>query len=388
MTLPELTLDPHRAKRKLRVGVTLYIRDDQQSIWENGIFQNCYFLVLLLNRSPFVEQCFVVNGGPGDPKTQGDFVASSPAPIIDLDEAMNALDVVVELSAQLNPDWGREFRSHGGKIVGMHVANDHIIDVERMMYGLPHGMLMSGVPYDVIWTLPAFEKTCKSYYEYGFRAPVSVMQHLWTPFFLEHALKRSGKLDPFFYSPGRQRWRLAILEPNICSVKTCHLPMLLCDAAYRRDRQFVEYLRVYNAMKLKEHHGFVGFARSLDLVNHGLATFEPRLPIFDILPDQGDAVVSHHWHNGQNYLYYEALYGGYALIHNSAFLDDCGYRYGDYDCEDGALALLQAHREHDRSLGTYRAKARQFLAKLDPCSERNVAAYSAALLELVEDGRQ
>lgn len=150
MILPELTLDPRYANRKLRVGVTLYIRDDQQSIWENGIFQNCYFLVLLLKCSPFVERCFVVNGGPGNPKTQGDFVASSPAPIIDLDEAMNTLDVIVELSAQLNPDWGREFHSRGGKIVGMHVANDHIIDVERMMYGLPHGMLMSGVPYDVI----------------------------------------------------------------------------------------------------------------------------------------------------------------------------------------------------------------------------------------------
>ena len=175
------------------------------------------------------------------------------------------------------------------------------------------------------------------------------MQHLWSPFFLENALEKNGKTNSFFYSPGERRWRLAILEPNICSVKTCHLPMLLCDAAYRRDRQFVEYLRVYNAMKLKEHQGFIGFARSLDLVNHGLATFEPRLPIFDILSGQADAVVSHHWHNGQNYLYYETLYGGYALIHNSTFLDDCGYRYDDYDCEDGALALLQAHREHDRS---------------------------------------
>ena len=388
MTSPELALDPHHANRKLRVGVTLYIRDDQQSIWENGIFQNCYFLVLLLKRSPVVEQCFVVNGGPGDPKAQGDFLASSPA----ADHRSRRSDELtrcgVELSAQLNPDWGREFRSRGGKIVGMHVANDYIIDVERMMYGLPHGMLMSGVPYDVIWTLPAFEKTCASYYEYGLHARVSVMQHLWSPFFLEHALKKAGKIGSFFYSPGQRRRRLAILEPNICSVKTCHLPMLLCDAAYRQDRRFVEYLRVYNAIKLKEHHGFIGFARSLDLVNHGLATFEPRLPIFDILPDQADVVVSHHWHNGQNYLYYEALYGGYALIHNSVFLDDCGYRYGDYDCEDGALALLQAHREHDRSIETYREKARQFLAKLDPCSERNVASYSAALLALVEDGRQ
>ena len=37
-------------QRKLRVGVTLYVRSGQQSIWENGIFQNCAFLVQLFNQ--------------------------------------------------------------------------------------------------------------------------------------------------------------------------------------------------------------------------------------------------------------------------------------------------------------------------------------------------
>ena len=39
-------------KRRLKVGVTLYLRRGQQSLWENGIFQNCFFLLNLLQRSP------------------------------------------------------------------------------------------------------------------------------------------------------------------------------------------------------------------------------------------------------------------------------------------------------------------------------------------------
>ena len=38
------------AKTRLRVGVTLYIRDENQTIWENGIFQNTFFLLNLLKQ--------------------------------------------------------------------------------------------------------------------------------------------------------------------------------------------------------------------------------------------------------------------------------------------------------------------------------------------------
>lgn len=369
--------------RGLRVGVTLYLRGDSQSIWENGIFQNCYFLLMLLNHASWCERCYIVNGGPGTIEQAGDFMAESPAPLLSLSEAMNELDVIIELSAQLDPEWTRAFNARGGRIIGMRVANDHVIDAERMAYGLSHGLLMSGSTYDVIWTLPAFEESCASYYSASSRAPVRVMQHLWNGRFIDKAIQRRGGAE-FGYVPGRKRWRLAIMEPNICSVKTCHLPLVLCDLAYRTAPDSFEVLRVFNALKLKEHTNFVHFANSMDLVKHGIATFEGRYPVFEIFPKEADALVSHHWHNAQNYLYYEALYGGYPLIHNSHLVDDCGYRYADFDCEDGALALVQAFREHDLSLEDYRHRAQKFLTRLDPESEANVAFYGAEIMRLFE----
>jgi len=365
----------------LKVGVTLFIREGSQSLWENGIFQNCFFLLMLLLRSKLVERCFIVNGGPGDPAQAGDFLAGAPAPVIGLQEAMNGLDVIIELSAQLDPAWGRDFVARGGRIVGMRVANDFIIDAERMAFGLAPGLLVSPAPYHEIWTLPAFERTCASYYRTGFRAPVRVMPHLWAPTLIERTL---GPADArsFEYSPGRRRWRLAILEPNICTVKTCHLPMLLCDLAHRLDSHAIEYLRVFNAMGLKERSDFVSYASSLDLVRQGIATFEPRFKIFEVMGPQADAIVSHHWENAQNYLYYEALYGGCPLIHNSRLLDGCGYAYRSFDPEDGALALLQALREHDRNLDAYRKSACDFLKKLDPCNEENIVRFGDALAQM------
>ena len=77
-------------------------------------------------------------------------------------------------------------------------------------------------------------------------------------------------------------------------------------------------------------------------------TIEPRFVSPQFLANHCDAVVTHHWENGLNYLYYEVLYGGYPLIHNSEFLKDYGYYYDDFDAESGADALLSARAEHDR----------------------------------------
>ncbi|CAE6871593.1 DUF2827 domain-containing protein [Paraburkholderia domus] len=369
-------------KRRLKVGVTIFLRPGHQSIWENGIFQNCYFLAMLLNRSPLVETCYLVNGGDGSPADASNFLALAPAPVIDLDTARETLDVIIELSAQLNPDWARDFRSRGGHVIGMRVANDYVIDIERMMFDLPHGMLVSGTPYSAVWTLPAFEHSCAAYYRATMRAPVRAMQHLWSPALLERSIGQRGAGIAFGYNPGRAQWRLAILEPNICMVKTAHLPMLVADLAHRQDPRMIDYLRVFNTLQLKEDAQFVGFARSLDLVRQGRATFEPRLPVYEIMTSQADAIVAHHWENAQNYVYYEALYGGYPLIHNSAFIGRCGYRYDGFDCEDGALTLRRAFAEHDARFEDYRRTAQSFLATLDPECESNVEQYSAAIAEL------
>lgn len=376
-----------RAKRggpsgKLRVGVTLFVRGGPQSIWENGIFQNCFFLLKLLQKSPEVDYCCIVKGGPGDPDSAGDFLAGANADIIDFAAAMQRLDVIIELSAQIDHQWAQQFSDQGGRIIGMRVANDFVIDAERVAFDLSPALLMAGTPYDQIWTLPAFEKSCAGYYAAGSRAPVRVMQHLWSPDLLEMALRQGGAERQFAYVPGRKQWRVAVLEPNISSVKSCHLPLLACDMAHRNSPRMLEVVRVFNAMQLKESATFVNFARSTDLVQQGLATFEARYAIADVMGPMADAVVSHHWENAQNYLYYELLYGGFPLIHNSDLIADCGYRYRDYDPEDGGAALIQAFLQHDRNLDAYRANAQNLLARLDPCAEHNIALYSRALTEL------
>jgi hypothetical protein len=99
---------------KLRVGVSIFVRKGEQSVWENGIYQNCIFLVMLLMRSPLVEAAYLVTGGgDGQLEDAGNFLANSPVPLIDMQEAANTLDVMIEMSAQLSRP-GRENRVDAG----------------------------------------------------------------------------------------------------------------------------------------------------------------------------------------------------------------------------------------------------------------------------------
>ena len=371
--------------RQLKIGVSIFVRKGEQSLWENGIFQNCLFLTMLLRQLPSVAQVYLVaGGGDGSVSDAKRFIEEAPVQIIDMGQAASSLDVMIEMSAQLDREWVVRFRERGGKIVSMRVGNDYVIDIERMIFDKPNALLINGTPYDEIWTLPQYERTCMPYFHSAMRAPVRVVPHLWSPCVLERAAARLPEGMTFGYQPGRGHWRVGIFEPNICMVKTSYIPMLCCESAHRFNPDLLEHVWVCNTLKMKEHVGFSAFASSLDIVRHGLATFEGRFPIYQIMAEHVDAVVAHHWENAQNYVYYEALHGGYPLIHNSHLLSECGYRYHDFDCEEGGAALLRAFAGHDVNLDSYRRTAQTFLRTLDPADEHNVELYREAIDSLLQ----
>jgi hypothetical protein len=377
----------NRAPRRMKVGVSIFIRRDQQSLWENGIFQNCVFLVQLLEALDVVGEVYLVMGGDGTAEDARRFLQETPAPLITMADALPVLDVMIEMSAQLDRTWAVAFRERGGKVVTMRVGNDYVIDIERMVFDKPHGFLVAGTPYDEVWTLPQYEKTCLPYFRGALRAPVRLMPHVWSSAVYDRA---SGGSAPGYQpvaplgsaSRPAPHWRVGIFEPNVCMVKTSTIPLLVCEATHRQAPDKICHIRAYNTFHLKTHPVFAGFAGSLDIVRHGIATFEGRFPTYQALGTDVNLVVAHHWENAQNYLYYEALHGGYPLVHNSDFLQGNGYRYDGFDCVAGGVALLHAMSVHDRNLNDYRCRADAFLATLHPEHPSNLSAHAQALLDL------
>jgi len=369
-------------KDALKIGITIHLRDENQSVWENSVHQTAMFLSMALNNIPFVKKVVFVNCGAVNSPTSG-VLKFSTGEVIAPQDAHDALDLVIEVGAQLPLEWIQNFSARGGKVVAYRLTNDLVIDFERMAFALPASLTFQGAKYDAIWTTSSFEQVCKSYYKHGFGAAVSSVPSIWSPLLVNGYSEELS--TEFAYKPGSQRWRVGILEPNLCSTKTCHLPLLIADQAHRKDTRMIDSALVFNTLAVKDHESFIKFANSLDLVNQGIATFEGRLPIHMILGPLVDAVISHQWLNDENHLYYEALYGGFPLIHNSDFLGDCGYRYNTFDCVDGGLSFLQAFREHDKNLAEYRKQADMFLAKMNPDAPEIIDAYTKNISDLYQE---
>ena len=100
-----------------------------------------------------------------------------------------------------------------------------------------------------------------------------------------------------------------------------------------------------------------------------------------------DAVVAHQWECGLNYAYYDALHGGYPLVHNSPFLheDGVGLYYPEFEAAQGGALLAEAWAREPAFWDDYRDRAAAYLRRLAPEHPDNVAAYAGRVAALMGD---
>jgi hypothetical protein len=180
---------------------------------------------------------------------------------------------------------------------------------------------------------------------------------------------------------------VAVFEPNLNVVKTCLTPMLICEAAYRRDPQAVSEVYITNTRGMTEHPTFQHIIRAMEIYRNKVMSFEARYSLPMFMARFADVVVAHQWENGLNYLYYDVLHGNYPLIHNSPFLRSVGYYYEGFDATAGAEALLRALSEHDRHLDEYQANSKAVLDRVSILHPHNQQAHMERLLSLLAQKR-
>jgi hypothetical protein len=373
------------------IGITWYATHQPGcTIWSNGTLQNVLLLYHLL-KAAGAGEIWLINGGDADSLPPALRLAEPDLPLVRFDEVSDRLDVLIEGGAQVAPEQAAIVHRRHGIVLAYRCGNDYIMDAERICFNLPAGSAFNGTVFDEVWTQPQHEKMCRDFWELALRAPVRVMPHIWSPRFIEQELASLARTDPeltFGYRPDASRGkRVSVFEPNLNVVKTFLTPLLICEAAYRQDRGAFEAVYVTNTSGLTAHPSFRGLTATTDLLRDKMVSFEARyrLPMF--LARFTDVVVSHQWENGLNYLYYDVLYGGYPLVHNSPYLRDVGYYYPDFDCRAGARALLTAVRQHDNRIEPYRQQANRLLARVDIAHPDNQRCHMQRILELLASRR-
>ena len=371
-------------ERKINIGVSLYIRNNGQSFWENGIFQNVLYLVRLLERLDFVNKAYLVIETNGDESHIKNFLANINVNYLMIKDCSDKIDFAVEFGVTFSPDWIKNFRTkRRGKVVAMRVGNDYHIDLTKTLHDKDHAALFSHSEYDEIWTLPQYEQVLTDYYEIGFGAPVRIMPHIWSPELLDMFLRFNPSWKKFGYEPGKSKWRLGILEPNIYLIKTYLTPLLIAERTFRENPDIIENVNIFNSEHIKEKIPYKAFVNKLALNANGKIINSPRYITPFGVPNFLDAIISHQTFNAQNYIYYEALYGNYPLIHNSHLLKNVGYYYPDFDAKAGKRAVIEAFNYHDKHLDEIKEKNREFLKDITPDSIYLQKEYGEAILNIL-----
>ena len=364
---------------------------EASGVWDSGLNQNIAYLVQLLHQVPGIGKVFLLNGGDVERLPAGLGFEALNAPLVRPHEVTHDIDLVIELGATLPAEWLRHVRALGARIVTLFVGHTYADQAETSMFGRQGGAPFMGTPWHEIWTLPHHMKTSAPMLRTIGRVPVFAVPHIWSPLFLDALVAKQVEAGHHFgFDPRRQRqepgWRVAIFEPNVSVVKNCFIPMLACDQAYRQRRDSVSLMMVMNTFFMKEHPTFNRLAAHLDLTRDSKATYEPRLAFAECMAAHHmDAVVAHQWECGLNYAYYDALYGGYPLIHNSEFLlaDGIGLYYPGFEAIRGGQVLVEAWSRDADFWDDYRRKSADFLARRAPTHPANVRAYAQRIEALM-----
>ena len=369
---------------RLRIGVTLGLTHEAETLWSNGIKQNAVFLAETLRQCDNVASVRLVN------MSHIPVTAALPWdlqrwPTVAFEDAKDDLDVLIELGGQVSAAQTDYLKNRGTRLVSYCCGSEYVLVTESVLFGKPSfGLdLFVNQRYDAIWMIPQVASISEPYVTVLRRRPARTVPFVWDPVFLSQraaAFANDGEYRP----RGDRPARLAVMEPNINVVKFCLYPTFIVEEAFRKRPEAISFLHVTNADHLaRNSKEFVALMNQLDIVRQGKASFVGRFDTPQFLAEHTDIVISHQWENPLNYFYLEVCWQGYPLVHNAQLCRELGYFYEGNDVNAGCAQLLHAIDSHDTKWEAYRERQRALIDRFLSSNAQVQSEYARLLAELV-----
>jgi hypothetical protein len=368
----------------LRIGITIGLHQENESLWTNGIKQNAVYLAETLKQCPSVASVHLVN------TTAIAITSALPWdqtrwPTVAFEQAKDNLDVLIELGGQIDANQTAYLKTQGCRLISYCCGVEYVNVMQSILFDRPMWgfNLFVNQRYDAIWMVPQVATSSQSYFETLRRRSAQVVPFVWDPIFVN---QRSRDFEHHGeYRPRTGPKRLTVMEPNHDIVKFCMYPAFIAEEAYRQRPQDIEILQVTNAERLaRDNKEFIAVMNQLDIVRQHKAVFLGRFETPQFLSQMTDVVISHQIENALNYFYFDVCWQGYPLVHNAYMCSELGYYYEGNNVQDGCRRLLEVLTTHDDSWAAYLARQRQVLSRYLPDCPQVTAEYERLLTNLLQ----
>jgi hypothetical protein len=130
----------------------------------------------------------------------------------------------------------------------------------------------------------------------------------------------------------------------------------------------------------------MSYVKTFDLFKDKKVTGESRYQTAYFLTQHLDILICHQILNPLNYLYLDAAYLGYPVLHNAPLCKDLGYYYEGSDTRDAAKVLDYILAEHDNHIMEYHERNNEVLNRYYADNERLVEEYDMLIHNLFNGG--
>jgi DNA-dependent RNA polymerase auxiliary subunit epsilon len=365
------------------IAITLGVRENNESLWINGIKLNSLYLAKLLKNIGKYNVFFANT-------TSKDFTQyafdTNEFPVHHISDVKDDIDILISLGGQIDQDMTTYLKNKKTKIVSYKCGNEYVIRMENVLFNqdIGNSIIWCNPDYDEIWCVPQVFEHNKYYFNrFHKNNNVKSVPFIWDSFLIDE-LTSKLKNNPH-YTPKETPKTIAILEPNQDVLKYAMYPILIVDDVYEQRPELIEKLFVTNTFNIRKHKVFIEYMNHLSIVKNHMATFEDRFSTVEFLADYADIVVSHQWDNPLNYFYLDVAYLGHAILHNAPMCKNIGYYYEGFNGSSAADKLIWILENHDKTLDEYNEINKQTIFSYDADNEINISIYNNLLNNLIEN---
>jgi hypothetical protein len=371
--------------KKINIGITVLIKEPTESLFTNGIKQNAISLRETFKEIDIVSEVYYINLGK-----QKDYSLSPwkkyEEHIINFDQSLDKVDLIVCVCAGLPENFAKTASEKGIKLVHHIMGNEYYAFSESIIFKEEKESIIEREKYfNQVWVSPHLHESNKDLFEVLYDCPALVGPYVWSPSFLEEhveGLKKKDDLIGRYVPSGKKDKRISVFEPNISVIKNCLTPIIASEKAYKKKPDGVDSINLFGASIVKNKKVLVNFIKKLEIQKNSKVFFEDRYPIAWALFKHTDIVLSHQLDCALNYLYLDAAWLGYPLVHNSPFMKDLGLYYPDHDAEVAAKNIVSFIENFDDTYEQYYIDSREYAKKYFPAHPDNVAGYKQLLIGL------
>jgi hypothetical protein len=385
--------------KNLKIGITLSLKNYSESIWTNGMKQNVLMFAHLLNNSKNKYEVCILN----TIKVEGDGLKKASylndVDIHFFDDKYMEMDIIFMMGAQINESKVLKFKEDKNKkYVAYKCGNNYILQMEKVLFSENKKIYLEiENTFDEVWYVPQQHDTNYGYFKTLYRTEAIMVPFIWHHKFLLESTKeieiqhKKGKYKKGYkYEPFKEQKTIGIMEPNINIVKYAMIPTMIVEECYRGNigKEKINTLMITNAENLKVNHEFMGVVKSFDLYKDNKISGEARFQTAFMLTQHLDVLVCHQMLNPLNYLYLDAAFLGYPVLHNAPLCKDLGYYYKNSDTEEAAKQLDYILTEHDNHLEEYDERNNVVLQRYHADNKVLIKTYDKMIDNLFKKGNK